>query len=211
MENPLAVIPLSRATDTATPRRQTLQCHVRRTSMRQVSPRAQSQRSNLPSTDASIVPETQRLSYRQTWSREPCNARDSTDASDVPTPDPTSVCRAQPASARSCARLTPLSTDVDVVRPSRGHHRVCRATTAGHRQGKPTDAEGSVCCSRGQRLVTCKTATTTTVTLPPVLASGAMENRYFIFPKTPESYARKLGGREREPQTSLPLKLRRLR
>jgi hypothetical protein len=31
--------------------------------------------------------------------------------------------------------------------------------------------------------------------------SGAMENRHFISPKTLESRARKLGGRESEPQT----------
>jgi hypothetical protein len=151
-EKPLAVIPLSRATDVAMLRRQTLQCCVRCTSVRHVSPRAQNQRSNLPLTDTSIAPETQRLSHRQTRSREPCNARDSTDASNAPTPDPVSVCRAQHASARSCARLTPLSTDTDVVRPSCGHHRVCCATTTGHRQGKPIDAEGNICCSRGQRL-----------------------------------------------------------
>jgi hypothetical protein len=34
--------------------------------------------------------------------------------------------------------------------------------------------------------VACKTTTTTTATLPPVLASSVMENRHFIFPKTPE-------------------------
>jgi hypothetical protein len=31
---------------------------------------------------------------------------------------------------------------------------------------------------------------------------GAMENRHFISPKTPEFRARKLGRRESEPQTS---------
>jgi hypothetical protein len=33
--------------------------------------------------------------------------------------------------------------------------------------------------------------------------SDAMENKHFIFLKTPESRARKLGRREREPQTPL--------
>jgi hypothetical protein len=56
--------------------------------------------------------------------------------------------------------------------------------------------EASVCCHVRRAFSAQKHS----VTSPPILTSGAIENRHFIFPKTPES-----------PNPSLPLKLCRLR